>query len=74
MLGYTALAVVMTVGSSGVMATHPRELLPAFPLLLPIAYKLAERSGTTASLLTSAIALGGLWFGAYSLTVWPFAI
>ncbi|MBN9111863.1 MAG: glycosyltransferase family 39 protein [Pseudonocardia sp.] len=68
-------AVVATVWlSSGVMASRPRLLLPAFVLLLPIALGLAKRRPATAVSVVVVAALASAWFGAYSLTVWRYAI
>ncbi|MGD9989868.1 hypothetical protein [Pseudonocardia sp.] len=68
-------AVVATVWlSSGVMASRPRLLLPAFVLLLPIALGLAKRRPATAVSVVVVAALASAWFGAYSLTIWRYAI
>ncbi|GAY09338.1 hypothetical protein [Pseudonocardia sp. N23] len=68
-------AVVATVWlASGVMASRPRLLLPAFVLLLPIALGLAKRRPTTAVSVVVVAALASAWFGAYSLTIWRYAI
>ncbi|ODU02243.1 MAG: hypothetical protein ABS81_18140 [Pseudonocardia sp. SCN 72-86] len=68
-------AVVATVWlSSGVMASRPRLLVPAFVLLLPIALGLAKRRPATAVSVVVVAALASAWFGAYSLTIWKYAL
>jgi hypothetical protein len=51
-----------------------RVLLPAFVLLLPVAIGLAGRRRATAVAVVVAAALVSAWFGAYALTIWPYAI
>jgi hypothetical protein len=65
---------VMDVGSNGLMASKARLLLPAFVLLIPIALALAKRKLSTMVLTLSCLALVTSWFGAYSVTVWNYAI
>lgn len=68
-------AVVATVWlSSGVMASKVRLLLPAFVLLLPMALGLARRRPATAWAVLAVATLASAWFGAYSLTIWKYAI
>jgi hypothetical protein len=64
----------MDIGSNGLMASKARLLLPAFVLLIPIAVGLAKRRTSTAVITLSCLALVTAWFGAYSLTVWSWAI
>ncbi|MGW3623856.1 hypothetical protein [Streptomyces sp. NPDC000880] len=42
LLVYTAVLVLITVGGSGFFESKPRFLLPAFPLLLPLACALTK--------------------------------
>ncbi len=65
---------VMDVGSNGLMNSKARLLLPAFTLLIPVAVGLARRRPTTALTLAAFVALFSAWFGAYSITAWPYAI
>ncbi|MBP2321510.1 hypothetical protein JOF56_001895 [Kibdelosporangium banguiense] len=65
---------VMDIGSNGLMASKARLLLPAFVLLIPIAIGLAKRRTSTAVITLSVLAVVTSWFGAYSLTVWSWAI
>jgi hypothetical protein len=64
----------MDIGSNGLMASKARLLLPAFVLLIPIAVGLAKRRTSTAVITLGCLALVTAWFGAYSLTVWSWAI
>jgi hypothetical protein len=64
----------MDIGSNGLMASKARLLLPAFVLLIPIAVGLAKRRTSTAVVTLGCLALVTAWFGAYSLTVWSWAI
>ncbi|MGW7369736.1 mannosyltransferase family protein [Streptomyces sp. NPDC054841] len=71
---YTAVLVVITVGGSGFFESKPRFLLPAFPLLLPLASALTKARPRAA--ITVIVALAGLSFGygAYVLTLAPMAL
>lgn len=71
---FAALVVVMDLGSDGLMYSKVRLLLPAFPLLLPLALGLANRRTTTAVTSTVLFACFGSWFSAYALTIWEYAI
>lgn len=74
LLLFAALVVVMDLGSDGLMYSKVRLLLPAFPLLLPLALGLANRRTTTAVTATALFVCFGSWFSAYALTVWQYAI
>lgn len=71
---YGALVTFLAVASDGIMTSKPRLLLPAFVLLIPVAVGLAERSRSTQALAAVAVVGVSAWFGAYTLTVYPFAI
>lgn len=64
---YTALTVGLVVVHSGLVQDRVRLLLSAFPLLIIAAMKLRTR-------YLVPVVLAGLWFGAYSVAVWPYAI
>jgi hypothetical protein len=74
LLVYAVTVLAMDLGSSGVMNSKARLLLPAFVLLLPVAIGLARQR--TALVVLTLIGLTGFsaWFGSYALTVWPYAI
>lgn len=71
---FAALTLALDLGSDGLMYSKVRLMLPAFPLLLPMAIGLAGRRTSTA-VVSLALFLGfGSWFSAYALAVWPYAI
>ena len=70
-----AAAVLATVWlSDGQIHSRVRLLVPAFPLLLPVAVGLARRRTSTAVAVVVAAALASAWFGGYTLTIWRYAI
>lgn len=74
LLVYAIGVMAMDIGSNGLMASKARLLLPAFVLLIPIAIALAKRRPSTMVITLSCLALVTSWFGAYSVTVWNYAI
>lgn len=74
LLVYAAAVLVMNLGSSGLMNSKARLLLPAFVLLVPVAIGLARWRPPAMLLTLGAVAAAGAWFGSYMLTIWPFAI
>lgn len=73
-LVYTAAVLVTVWCSDGQIHSRVRLLMPAFPLLLPIALGLARRKTTTAVAVVVAATLASAWFGGYALTIWRYAI
>ena len=72
---YACLISVAVLGMSGAEFSKVRLLLPAtVVLLLPVAKALGRARPASAVIVTAGIALAGLWFGAYSLTVWPYGV
>jgi hypothetical protein len=70
-----AVAVLVTVwASDGQIHSRVRLLVPAFPLLVPVAVGLARRRTGTAVAVVVAAALVSAWFGGYTLTIWRYAI
>ncbi len=74
LVAFACAVVALDLGSDGLMYSKVRLMLPAFPLLLPVAIGLAHRRTTTAVCTTVLIVCFGAWFGAYSLTAWQYAI
>ncbi|MEU7037317.1 glycosyltransferase family 39 protein [Streptomyces sp. NPDC046237] len=68
-LVYTAVLVVITVGGSGFFESKPRFLLPAFPLLVPLAQALTKARPRAAIVVIAALAGLSFSFGAYALTL-----
>jgi hypothetical protein len=66
---YTAVLVLITVGGSGFFESKPRFLLPAFPLLLPLACALRKARPRAATVVITALAGLSFCYGAYLLTV-----
>ena len=74
LIAFAVLVLVEDLGSNGLMYSKVRLMLPAFPLLLPLATGLAKRRTATVVCGLSLFLCFGLWFGAYSLTAWQYAI
>lgn len=74
LLVYAVVVLALNLGSSGVMNSKARLLLPAFVLLLPVAIGLARRRPAVLVLTLTTLAAFGAWFGSYALTVWPYAV
>jgi hypothetical protein len=74
LLVYAAAVLVTVWASDGQIHSRVRLLLPAFPLLVPVAVGLARRRTGTAVAVVVAAALASAWFGGYTLTIWRYAI
>ncbi len=74
LLVYTAVLVLITLGGSGFFESKPRFLLPAFPLLLPLACAMAKARPRTAVVVTVALAGLSFAYGTYLLTLSPIAL
>ncbi|MGW6688526.1 mannosyltransferase family protein [Streptomyces sp. NPDC054961] len=61
LLVYTGVLLAMTYGGAGFFESKPRFLLPAFPLLLPLAAVMARARPRTAVVVT--VVLAGLSYG-----------
>lgn len=74
LLAYSLAVVAMALLSDGIMNSKIRMLLPALPLLLPMAIGLS-RLRTSTQVVTMILAtLVSAWFGAYCLLIYPHAI
>ncbi len=73
-LGYGLIALVLVLGQNGYYHSKPRLLVPVLVILVPPALALARARTRTAALALTGYALFGLWYGAYLITVWRFAI
>ncbi|MFF8269550.1 hypothetical protein ACF059_19470 [Streptomyces sp. NPDC016562] len=69
LLAYTAILMVITYGGAGFFESKPRFLLPAFPLLLPLAAVMARARPRTAVVVTAVVAGLGYGYGLYLLLV-----
>lgn len=71
---YALVVVGMAILSDGVMNSKIRMLLPALPLLLPIATGLAQLRASTQVAVIAGATLVSSWFGAYCLLIYTHAI
>jgi hypothetical protein len=69
LLAHSAVLMVMAVGGTHFFTSKPRFLLPAFPLLLPLALHLARSRLRTIVVLLTPVAGVSLFYGTYLLTV-----
>ena len=74
LVGYAVAVYVLAVTTAAYYFTKGRLLLPAFPLLLPLALPLARAGRGTLAVVLPALALASGWYGAYLLTQWPYAL
>lgn len=73
LLVFTGVLLAIVLGSGGVYFPRARFLLPAFPLLLPLALRLARASRHHRTLALTAAVLGSAYWGGYMVLVWPSA-
>ncbi|MEU8759888.1 hypothetical protein [Streptomyces sp. NPDC048659] len=71
LLVFSGVLLLVVLGSGGVYFPRARFLLPAFPLLLPLARGLAGSRPAARTLALAAAALSSAWLGAHMLLVWP---
>ncbi|MDJ0466777.1 hypothetical protein [Streptomyces sp. H27-C3] len=71
LLVYTGVLMLITVGGSGYFESKARFLLPAFPLLLPLAHALTKARPRAAIVVTAALAGLSLCYGTYLVTMAP---
>ncbi|MCX5200278.1 glycosyltransferase family 39 protein [Streptomyces sp. NBC_00237] len=71
LLLYTGVLVLITVGGAGFFESKPRFLLPAFPLLLPLACAMTKARPRASVLVTVALAGLSMAYGTYLVTVAP---
>ncbi|MBD0839355.1 hypothetical protein [Streptomyces sp. TRM68416] len=73
LLVFTGVLLAIVLASSGVYFPRARFLLPAFPLLLPVALHLSRASRRYRALALAAAVAGSAYWGAYMVLVWPSA-
>ncbi|WP_369233664.1 hypothetical protein AB5J56_17445 [Streptomyces sp. R21] len=73
LLIFAGVLLLIVLGSGGVYFPRARFLLPAFPLLLPLARHLSRASARYVTLTLTAAVLGSAYCGAYMMLVWPSA-
>ncbi|MFC9926152.1 hypothetical protein [Streptomyces sp. NPDC127190] len=74
LLCYGTGILVLTLGESSFYHSKLRLVLPAVLFLVPLARALARARTGTVALAVGGGSLFGCWYGAYMLTVWPYAI
>jgi hypothetical protein len=67
LLVYTGVVLTLALCASSYFGSKPRLLLPAFPLLLPLASALARLRTTRAALVTGCLAVAAAAYGAWWL-------
>jgi Gpi18-like mannosyltransferase len=71
---YGLIAFILVVGQAGFFHSKPRLLVPVLILFVPAALAAGRARPRNAVLWLTAYALFGIWYGAYMITVWPYAI
>lgn len=66
---YAAAVVALDLLSAGIMNSKARLLVPAFPLLIPVAQWVARQSAARTAALLAGLALAGTWYSAYMVTM-----
>jgi hypothetical protein len=67
---YAAVMIVAVVGYTGFYHVKARHLLPAFPLLLPIAYGLATARLSRVVVVFLLLGSVSAWYGVYLCLIW----
>ncbi|MFE3167176.1 mannosyltransferase family protein [Streptomyces sp. NPDC059224] len=67
LLVYTGVVLALALCASSYFGSKPRLLMPAFPVLLPLARALARARTRTAVLVTAAVAVASALYGAFWL-------
>ncbi|MFF8644451.1 glycosyltransferase family 39 protein [Streptomyces sp. NPDC015345] len=67
LLLYTGIVVALALCAAGYFGSKPRLLLPAFPLLLPLAVALARLRTSRSALVLGGVAVAGAVYGAFWL-------
>ncbi|NNJ63331.1 MAG: hypothetical protein HKP61_20845 [Dactylosporangium sp.] len=74
LLVYGFLSLTLVLGQAGFFHSKPRLLVPVLVILLPMALALGRAKLRVAVPVLVGYAGFGLWYGAYLITVWRFAI
>ena len=70
---YAAVMFVAVVGVEGYYHTMARHLLPAFPLLLPVAYALGTARRSTVVVVFVLLTAVSAWYGVYLRLIWEYS-
>jgi hypothetical protein len=71
LLVFAGLVLILAVGGDGYFHAKARLLLPAFPLLLPVAFGLARARVHVWLVVFLALAAFSSWYATYLSLVWP---
>jgi len=71
LLVFAGLVLILALGGEGYFHAKGRLLLPAFPLLLPIAFGLARARTLVWLVVFVALAAFSSWYATYLCLVWP---
>jgi len=73
LLVYSALVVAMAFFGDGYFHAKARLMMPAFPLLLPIAYALARSPRSARVIVLAALTVISAGYGTYLALAWPYS-
>ncbi|MEU6378413.1 hypothetical protein [Streptomyces sp. NPDC046909] len=71
LLVFTGVTLLIVLTSGGVYFPRARYLLPAFPLLLPLALRLSAAARRHRFVVLTAAVAGSVYWGAHMALVWP---
>jgi hypothetical protein len=74
LLVYGGIALIQVIGQTGYYHSKPRLLVPVLVILVPAAVALGRARTSTMVTVLAGWAAFGLWYGAYLVTVWRYAI
>jgi hypothetical protein len=74
LLVYGLIALTLVLGQAGYYHSKPRLLVPVLVTLVPAAVALGRIRPRAAAGVLVAFGLFGMWYGAYVITVWRYAI
>jgi hypothetical protein len=74
LLTYGLIVLVLVLGQGGYYHSKPRLLVPALLILVPAAAAIGRAKTHTAALVLLGYSAFGLWYGAYLVTIWHYAI
>jgi hypothetical protein len=71
---YGVISFALVIGQAGYFHSKPRLLVPVLLILVPAALVAGRAQSRSAPLWLIAYAAFGIWYGAYMITIWPYAI
>lgn len=73
LLVFSAVVLALALGGEGYFHSKARLLMPAFPLLLPVAFALARARIPQMVAVLAALTALSAWFGTYLALVWEYS-